>query len=334
MAQNTPITEDGITEVLCNCEISLQGTVFNGTPNIAESAKVFLFRKGMVPAVWKAIDSTSSDQVGYFEFNNVPADSFIIRVEPDIIQTPGAMTSYYIETGFCFKWDSAGVFYAHCDSGVIVKDVHLITPPPLTGNSSLNGYVFENTGGLTGKKQPGDPIPGIDITVEQSPGGVVVGGSTTGLDGFYNLADINTNATYIVSIDFPGLPHDSVYKMTINGNDTILDSLNFYIDNSGIYILEEDLGVGINVVNNDNIEIDLFPNPSNEIFNLNISAIKNSTIELELTNEFGQQISRISEQLKVGKNKLNLETDNLPSGIYFLKVRENNNLHIKKLIKL
>ncbi|MDF1673556.1 MAG: T9SS type A sorting domain-containing protein, partial [Vicingaceae bacterium] len=178
----------------------------------------------------------------------------------------------------------------------------------------------------------GDPIPNIDITVEQSPGGII-GGSTSGGNGFFDLVNINANATYIVSIDYPGLPHDSIWTVAININDSILDSLNFYVDSTGIYILVEPLGIGATVANDPNLELELYPNPTNGPATLMIDAIKPKDIYIDITNEVGKIISTRNERVNSGVNKISLNTANLSSGIYFVKVREKGKLYVRKLIK-
>jgi len=328
LSMNSPITTTADDSLICSCANTITGTVWDGsTP--AVNARVFLFKKGFVPKPWRAVDSTLSDLSGQYTFNYVATDSFLVKVHPDPILQPNSVISYHKEVGYCFKWDSAGVFHVHCDSINIVKDIDLINPPPLTGNSSLNGYVRQHIGGFN--KAPGDPVPGIGITVEQSPGGVV-GNSTSGGLGFYNFSSLNNSATYVISIDYPGLPNDSIYTMTINLNDTILDSLNFYIDSTGIYIVNQ-VGVGVNIINNYDLSVELFPNPSAGIFNLIVVATKTEEIELNLTNQLGQSISSKTVNLNKGENKVVLQTDELQSGIYFLKIKQGKNLYLKKLIK-
>tara|TARA_B100002051_G_C16497742_1_gene516210 strand:- start:71 stop:793 length:723 start_codon:yes stop_codon:yes gene_type:complete len=239
------------------------------------------------------------------------------------------MISYHKHLDTCYKWESAGVFHVHCDSGSVVKDVALITPPPLTGGSSLNGYIYENTGSFS--KVPGDPIPGIDITVEQSPGGII-GGGTSGGNGYYDLQNINSNATYIVSIDYPGLPHDSIWTVAINLNDSTLDSLNFYIDSTGIYIIDGGL-TGVNIVDNDPLEFEVYPNPSNSNFNLQISAIKPEDVQIEIMNELGQTVFSKQENLNSGNNTIILNTEEYSQGLYLLKIKQKNSIYFKKIVK-
>ena len=282
----------------------MSGTVLDGATPV-NGAKVFLFKKGVVPKPWAPIDSMVTNTSGTYQFNYVPTDSFLVKVEPNPTFNPNSVVSYHKDLDTCYKWENAGIFHVHCDSSSVVKDVALITPPLLTGNSSLNGYVFESTGSFS--KQPGDPIPGIDITVEQSPGGII-GGGTSGANGYYDLQNLSTSATYVVSIDYPGLPNDSVWTVTVNLNDTILDSLNFYIDSTGIYIIDGGI-TGVVITDNSPLELNVYPNPSSSNFNIQINALKPENIQVELMNELGQTIYSKQEKLAKGNNKLEITTE-------------------------
>jgi len=319
--------------VICVCSNTLTGTVYdNSTP--AENAKVFLFKKGMVPLPWQPYDTTRTDAAGNYAFYDFPTDSFIVRVEPNPALQPNAVTSYFKQVGFCFKWDSAGVFHVHCDSGVVVNDIDLINITLMTGNSSLSGYVFENTGGFSkGSFIPGDPIPGMDITVEQSPGGIV-GTATTNGSGFYDLPNLDNSATYVISMDLPGLPMDSVYTMIVNLTDTLFDSLNFYVDTTGIFILNDSSPVGINVISFNDLKVDIYPNPSSADFNIVIVATKPEEIEYELINEYGQSVVNEITAINSGDNTISIDAKGLSQGIYFLKIKQSNKIYIKKLIKM
>lgn len=325
------VTTTSDDSLICNCANSVTGQVTIGGVTPVNNAKVFLFRKGIVPKPWHPIDSTTTDAGGNYQFNYVPADSFLVRVNADTSLYPGALTSYFKEPTWCYRWDLAGVFSVHCDSGVVQKDVKLVVPPPLTGSSSVKGYVFQSSGSF--QKQPGDPIPGIDITVDQSPGGIV-GGVSTGANGSYTLNGITSNATYIITIDLPGIPHDSVWTVNINLNDSTLDSLNFYIDSTGIYILQDSFGVGVDVVRTDNLDVDLYPNPTTGSFTLTIHALKPEEVVLELSDFSGRAIHTVRRQVTEGVNTITFDQGNyLSPGVYFLKIREGSNLHLKKIVK-
>ena len=105
------------------------------------------------------------------------------------------------------------------------------------------------------------------------------------------------------------------------------------MDSTGIYILLEPLGTGITVANEANLELELYPNPTNGPATLMITAIKPKDIFIDITNEVGKIISTRTDRVVSGLNKITIDTDNLSSGIYFIKVREKGKLYVRKLIK-
>jgi hypothetical protein len=311
----TPFNTVADDSSICSCSNTITGTVLEGGITPVNNAKVFLFKKGIVPKPWSPIDSTITDAGGNYQFNYVPTDSFLVKVNADTALFPGAMTSYFKDPVWCYRWDVAGVFHTHCDSGTVIKDVKLVVPPALTGNSVLSGYIYENTGSFSKNMQPGDPIPGIDITVEQSPGGIV-GGSESGGNGGYNLSGLTNNATYVITIDYPGLPHDSVWTVNINLNDSTLDSLNFYIDSTGIYILNQPIGTNVESVSSELTEINVYPNPTQGLFNMGKSLVSRT-----------MNVSKGNNQISID------DVEHLASGIYFLRLKEGQSVFFKKIIK-
>jgi len=70
--------------------------------------------------------------------------------------------------------------------------------------------------------------------------------------------------------------------------------------------------------NNLNIEPLIYPNPANDIFVVQFEDVK--TYEVHLYNLFGQQVKSV-----VGTGKTILNVTDFPSGLYYLKIAEQNN---------
>jgi hypothetical protein len=78
-------------------------------------------------------------------------------------------------------------------------------------------------------------------------------------------------------------------------------------------------------VNLSEININVYPNPSNGIFHIEL----NTDSKVSITNTLGQTI--VNENLHSGKHELDIY--NQANGIYFVKVVQNNNQQIIKIIK-
>ncbi len=86
----------------------------------------------------------------------------------------------------------------------------------------------------------------------------------------------------------------------------------------------------IDLTNQINFQIELFPNPSADYVKLKIENLDLSGLRYELLNEAAQVI----ENNKIEDYEKNIAMNNLPPAVYFLKVYSGNkNLKIFKIIK-
>ena len=87
--------------------------------------------------------------------------------------------------------------------------------------------------------------------------------------------------------------------------------------------------------NNDAIKFNVYPNPANDILNINIGVDKITDFEFEMTNMFGQEVLRKEIQISPDKTEEQLNISSLANGIYFLKInsKEGNSQAIKIIKK-
>ena len=134
---------------------------------------------------------------------------------------------------------------------------------------------------------------------------------------FLNIKNTNNqNITVFNAIGNPNLPCiivDNAAYSAVNWNN---------IDPGTLFAESQDTCNLLSIENNDNIfELVVFPNPTNTYFEI----YYNEPIDLiTLTNIWGQTVLQ-------SKNKL-IQTENLNSGIYFLKIFSLGKTQIKKII--
>jgi hypothetical protein len=84
-----------------------------------------------------------------------------------------------------------------------------------------------------------------------------------------------------------------------------------------------------NLVNNVNSSILIYPNPANDHVTIELTALSETIIQLELVNTLGQVM-----QSQEASNLSKLQLTNLPNGVYFVRlVSDNNVIATKKIIK-
>lgn len=86
--------------------------------------------------------------------------------------------------------------------------------------------------------------------------------------------------------------------------------------------------VGILTFNQNNLSIDVYPNPFNSALNINTSGLNSTSTELKLFDYTGKEVRSIS--LKNGIQKI--ERGNLASGVYFMEITDKGSVLQKKKI--
>jgi hypothetical protein len=75
------------------------------------------------------------------------------------------------------------------------------------------------------------------------------------------------------------------------------------------------------------------PNPFNTELNVNIHAVAASVATVEVMDMIGKTHYTSTEQLVEGSNKVSIETNDMPNGIYFIRVTANGETFTQKVIK-
>lgn len=71
-----------------------------------------------------------------------------------------------------------------------------------------------------------------------------------------------------------------------------------------------------------NFEYDIYPNPANTQFNIDLNLNKTEPVSYTITNTFGQSIrSQNAEQLSAGLHKQSININDIPAGLYLLNVQ-------------
>ena len=84
--------------------------------------------------------------------------------------------------------------------------------------------------GGTNKTEGTDPIPGLDVVLDKIPPvGNTVATTTTDLYGNYSFGNL-PEGTYVISIDYEGLPADTIYQVTLDSESDSIVDLNYCVD--------------------------------------------------------------------------------------------------------
>lgn len=138
---------------------------------------------------------------------------------------------------------------------------------------------------------------------------------TTSQDFYFhyvsNVALVNGN-TYSVgatnSIDRDG-SHDII---------TTFD--HYYFDNVTFNMNEFTVIIGIENANAETASFNAYPNPANDVVNVNLNLTDAGNVSIALLNAVGQEVLVENRELASGSNLVRLNTSQLPAGIYMVVV--------------
>ena len=102
---------------------------------------------------------------------------------------------------------------------------------------------------------------------------------------------------------------------------------------------KEGLVVGVEEVENEKVELksklDIFPNPVNDIANIAFATGSNSKITINVVDLQGKVVqSKDLGRKPAGKHRTNINTHDLPSGMYLVKVTAGKTSKTAKFIKM
>jgi hypothetical protein len=167
------------------------------------------------------------------------------------------------------------------------------------GNMATNWYNSDRTNSSSGAANDCQNCPGAQWT-----------GTSTVLNTYtYPLNSLNTESNIIFRLVFHS--DESVTKAGVNIDDFVisgtLSSENFELNNVFVY-----------------------PNPSNGIFNISLGNLQPTGIEVyDLTGK----IVYSKKEITISNFETNIDLTQVTQGIYFVKIIENNQSTVKRIIK-
>ncbi|MES2837613.1 MAG: T9SS type A sorting domain-containing protein [Bacteroidota bacterium] len=298
--------------------------------NPINSGVVELYRFNTTSLALTLINSAGIDANGNYSVASFIEGDYLIAATANSSTYPNAIKTYFVQEN---NWSDATTVSAGCNLSTL-KNIDLINLAPLAGgNDTITGIIYNVLGGKT--NTVGDPIPGIDVSLEQNPGSIMVAQTSTDASGKFNFADVPAG-NYSLYVDIPGLGMTSSHNVTA-GSGTEHADLNFYVDSAtGISGTPPPTPVGISkaskIVNN---SIRIYPNPFNEELSVTLDLKDVSTVSVELSSILGEKIISTEEITKnSGTYKLNIPVSkNLSSGIYILSTTVNGQKTVKKIVK-
>jgi hypothetical protein len=157
---------------------------------------------------------------------------------------------------------------------------------------------------------------GDQTLVSQTPITLNGGQSASQLSGQYNMLTAD--------IDEPATVGFSEIRYTFKNVSSSSDSIQI--------IIQYNQAMALNNTSAVISSFDLFPNPATDNVNIKINSVKAAEGKLSVYNALGATVNEKTVSLSEGKNKIDLNVESLPSGIYFASFKSGNNTTTKKFV--
>lgn len=296
--------------------IRIDGVVTDGTDTI-RAGKVLLYGDKTENVLFDNLGTATIDSEGGFSFTAPFLRNYWVKIVPNNSLYPDYLVSYHDGE---LRWDDAMPFEVSdsCTGGsvnVFPRKMEVIE----TGSYSISGTVT-NSGG-TNKVEGTDPIPGLDVVLDKIPPSRTVARTTTDAYGYYSFGNL-PEGIYVVSIEYSGLPADTLYEVEL-ANEEDAEDLDYCVDTlASIQGCSPAITSSKDIID---IVLNIYPNPFTNEFQVEV----NAPAELSVYSLSGKLMLKkeVSERTLIQSSK------GWPSGVYFVSIKNETGLQFKKVIR-
>ena len=153
--------------------------------------------------------------------------------------------------------------------------------------------------------------------------------STVGVSGFVSGNFLPTPSQFhqeVISLSIVSSSNNVLFRFRYITE--LGSSNNFYLDDINFTTV-----TSIDEQNNNLLNVNIYPNPTSNHFYVSFDLLEEKMVGITLSDILGKTIKTISKQtLTSGNHSINIQTNDLSKGIYFLKLNVNETTSVNKLI--
>lgn len=294
-------------------------TLSNGTTPL-ENAPVYLITHDSTLNALTAIDTTTTDSTGYYEFCAIPADTFYLKAAPQLPAYPNHLPTY-ADTAVFFN---NAAFFESVNTPMNVN--WSVRPGSNPGGSGFIGGLI--TQGANKRQGVGDPMPDVQVFLYSTTLNQFIGTTTTDVNGYFSFPSIPLG-DFEISVDVPNVDEINVPMVTLSSQIPSQDSLDLRLHSTYLELVIPTTILPAPI--NGNI-VTVYPNPSGVDQSLLVQLMHEAEVEISIYDVVGNKIRTVIQgQQDKGKQTLMLSA--LPSGAYFLRVLINDEEQILKIVR-
>jgi hypothetical protein len=299
---------------------NIHGWVYSdSTTGGTDTIRVWLIEYNAAAGTLTAVDSqtTVSNGAAYYNFANA-SGTYLVKAA--LFAGPGYATNlptYYSGNNFgVLYWASATQVQASASN----YNIYLVQGLNPGGPGFIGGLVSQGANKMSGAAIPNAEVLLLDVNDNPIA---------------YTYSDANGN------FSFPNLAYGTykVYTEVLNKVTypvLVTISANHASENGvSIEINSTYVGGSVSAVENaayaQNLKV--YPNPATSNATLSLNLKQAANVEVSLQNVMGQKVWNTTEKMSAGAQEVTISTQNLPKGVYFLKVAANGATQETKLVK-
>lgn len=267
------------------------------------------------------IDTAYVDNQGYYQFSNFPVNypAYILKADfPYFSNT----ANYYIPTYYdtLYSWLNSPPVFPVTDTTTYNLQLINFVPNQVSGIAYISGAMH-----LNGDKSNKSLLKNIDIfLINQN--NQVLKLNKPDLIGNYSFYDLPFG-TYKVFVELPG-KICTPGVVTLSSSNPFVTNFNFEIRDNAIILATD------NEIQFENLIGSIYPNPANDLINIDFSLKKYTEIKLSIFNHLGQIVIEQNKVLGIGSQHIQMDIKDLKPGYYTLKISDGKQMVSKKLIKI
>jgi hypothetical protein len=301
---------------------SISGTVYDTSGLGITNGEMILYREHSNFTRNDILARTQVNASGNYQFDSIPYGEYRVACRPDLNTYVDAMTTYVGDTT---DWINCQTIITTANS--TGNDITLVYHEAQVGSGSISGSLQQN---YAYSKGNGDPIPGIDIIIEKTPSGTVKSSSSSNSGGGFSFSNLN-DGDYTIFVDIPGLNMTGSYNFTISGG-TSASGFDFKVGFDSIHPTGSITSIQPIIINKGFVSA--YPNPFSTNTTIEVEMIENNNVEINVFNILGERIVElVNEKLNTGTHTFNFSAESYAKGIYFAKIKIDNEEQVIKLIQ-
>jgi len=286
----------------------------------ADQATVYLMTFDTLGNGLTNIAETDISGNGYYEFEVDPQDYCIFYVQAELKETSAYYGDYLPTYHYsALNWMDATPVFRDPINNNYIADILMIPAQNSAsgGEGSIVGTVSDNTGR--------NLMPDVEMLIYDGTNNPLTY-NRTNTEGLFDFSDLPFG-TYQVYTEIVGVQTTPVY-ITLSQEDPAANINIVVKDGEALQGIDEHQSAYIEDVGS------VSPNPSTGSVYLNVNMKQEATIHIGVTNNYGQQFIQQEIRLNSGEHKINLASEILSKGLYFVSVRSDDGVtFVKKLIR-